>query len=85
MLVTISLANTSTNQKEDLSTFKAKIRSLVTADPGLPHLSPTQSFWQPAHPTVSDIQLPSLPVETDVVIIGLGITGYSVTKALQGS
>lgn len=55
----------------------------MTADPGLPRTNPTQSFWQlPPHHAVSDIQSSTLRQETDIAIIGSGITGCSVTKAL---
>lgn len=65
------------------SKLRAKIASLVAADPGLPRRSPTESFWQqPPHHAVSNIQSPELRQEADVVVIGSGITGCSVTKAL---
>ncbi|KAJ4403434.1 hypothetical protein N0V82_010653 [Gnomoniopsis sp. IMI 355080] len=63
--------------------IQAKVRSLITADPGLPRPNPTQSFWQlPPHPDLANIQSPVLRKETDVVIIGSGITGCSVARAL---
>lgn len=63
--------------------FESKVRALVAADPGLPNPNPTTAFWQmPMHDTVGTIQSSSLPAETDVVVIGSGITGTSVTKAL---
>lgn len=41
------------------------------------------SSWQvPVHPTVASIQSPALPQCTDFAVIGSGITGCSVTKAL---
>lgn len=56
---------------------------MVTADPGLPRSNPTPSFWQlPPHHAVSSVQASTLRQETDVVVIGSGITGCSVTKAL---
>lgn len=59
------------------------MEALITADPGLPRPNPTQSFWQmPPHPELSTIQSPELPKETDIVIIGSGITGCSVARAL---
>jgi glycine/D-amino acid oxidase-like deaminating enzyme len=55
----------------------------MTADPQLPRQNPTISFWQePQHPTVSDAQSSILPQTTDFAVIGSGITGCSVTKAL---
>lgn len=58
------------------------LRTLITQDPGLPKPNPTSSYWQtPPHP-LSDTQSPSLPPQTDVVIIGSGITGLSVLLTL---
>ena len=55
----------------------------MTADPQLPRLNPTTAFWQqPPHPTVSNSQSTALPETTDFAVIGSGITGCSVTKAL---
>ncbi|CAL3969607.1 unnamed protein product, partial [Diplocarpon coronariae] len=56
--------------------------SFTKSDPGLPRANPTKAFWQePAHP-LCDVQSPSLPLSTDILIIGSGITGCSVTKHL---
>ena len=61
------------------------ISDLLEVDPGLPVLNPTQSFWQsPPHP-LANIQSTSLPSTADVVVIGSGITGCSVAKALLDS
>ncbi|KAM3469429.1 hypothetical protein MY5147_007075 [Beauveria neobassiana] len=56
-------------------------------DPGLPRALPTTSYWQvPPHPTLADKQSPQLPMNTDVAVIGSGITGCSVAKhILDGS
>ncbi|KAM5385720.1 hypothetical protein ACJZ2D_000919 [Fusarium nematophilum] len=52
-------------------------------DYDLPKPNPSISLWQlPPHPTVSAIQSTSLARFTDIVVIGSGITGCSVTKAL---
>ncbi|KAF4442961.1 putative oxidoreductase ordL [Fusarium austroafricanum] len=49
---------------------------LITIPPGLPSANPTVPTWQtPPHPTVSNAQSNVLSPETDVVIIGSGITG----------
>jgi glycine/D-amino acid oxidase-like deaminating enzyme len=57
--------------------------SKLSSDPGLPHENPTVSAWQtPPHPELASIQSPSLPAETDTVIIGSGITGCSVASTL---
>ncbi|RTE81288.1 hypothetical protein BHE90_004228 [Fusarium euwallaceae] len=56
---------------------------LITICPGLPSPNPTQAAWQqPPHPTISDAQSPELPSETDVAVIGSGITGTAVTHYL---
>lgn len=55
----------------------------IKADPLLPRPNPTATFWQePPHPTVASIQSQELPSKTDIAIIGSGITGCSVAKAL---
>jgi hypothetical protein len=52
-------------------------------DPGLPHANPTKSYWQePEHESIATIQSPQLPSETDILIIGSGITGCSIAKQL---
>ncbi|KAF4964250.1 hypothetical protein FSARC_7804 [Fusarium sarcochroum] len=56
---------------------------LMTVRPGLPSTSPTVPAWQtPPHPTVSNARSSTLPSETDVVIIGSGITGIGATHCL---
>ncbi|KAK7424322.1 hypothetical protein QQX98_000590 [Neonectria punicea] len=56
---------------------------LITIRPGLPSEKPTVAAWQiPPHPAVSSTQSPTLPHETDIVIIGSGITGCGVAHAL---
>ncbi|KAF5264255.1 hypothetical protein FOXYS1_4971 [Fusarium oxysporum] len=63
--------------------FMRKLRAALLSDPLLPRPNPSISLWQePAHPTVSNIQSPTLPRYADIVVIGSGITGCSVTKAL---
>lgn len=57
--------------------------SRLSSDPGLPHPKPTVSAWQvPEHPELAAIQSPSLPANTDTVIIGSGITACSVASTL---
>ncbi|KAG5791879.1 hypothetical protein H9Q69_009059 [Fusarium xylarioides] len=63
--------------------FMRKLRAALLSDPLLPRPNPSISLWQePAHHTVSSIQSPTLPKCADIVVIGSGITGCSVTKAL---
>jgi glycine/D-amino acid oxidase-like deaminating enzyme len=58
----------------------------MTADPQLPRPNPTTAFWQePPHPSVSNAQSSALPPTTDFAVIGSGITGCSVTRALLES
>lgn len=56
----------------------------ISQDPGLPCEKPTNSFWQqdPPHPDLTAIQSASLPRQTDVLIIGSGITAASVSHHL---
>jgi glycine/D-amino acid oxidase-like deaminating enzyme len=52
------------------------------ADPGLPRPNPTQSYWQHVPHPLADIQSSELPTNRDFAIIGSGITGLAVAKAL---
>lgn len=55
----------------------------MTIPPGLPSVTPTEATWQqPPHPTVATAQSPSLPEETDMAIIGSGITGIAAAQYL---
>lgn len=54
----------------------------LLADPGLPTLNPTKSFWQSPPKIKLDSTPPKLPESSDVVIIGSGITGCSVAQWL---
>lgn len=56
----------------------------VFADPGIPDPQHTTSpFWlKDPHPELSKCQSNTLPSETDVVIIGSGITGASIARTL---
>ncbi|KAI1073219.1 hypothetical protein LB507_010863 [Fusarium sp. FIESC RH6] len=56
---------------------------LIKIPPGLPSKKPTAPTWQnPPHPTVSNAQSQSLSPETDIVIIGSGITGTGAAHFL---
>ncbi|KAK1691108.1 FAD dependent oxidoreductase-domain-containing protein [Colletotrichum godetiae] len=66
----------------DIARFLQNVSKAISQDPGLPRPNPTTSSWQvPEHPFGS-IQSPTLPKQTDFVVIGSGITGCSVTKTL---
>ncbi|KAF4450485.1 FAD dependent oxidoreductase [Fusarium austroafricanum] len=58
------------------------IEGYITQDPGLPRQNPTSSYWQHIPHKLADTKSPSLPLTTDVAVIGSGITGVSVTKTL---
>ncbi|KAF5705120.1 gamma-glutamylputrescine oxidoreductase [Fusarium globosum] len=63
--------------------FMRKLRTTLLSDPLLPRPNLFVSLWQePAHPTAPSIQSPTLLQHADVVVIGSGITGCSVTRAL---
>ncbi|UPL03158.1 hypothetical protein LCI18_014092 [Fusarium solani-melongenae] len=65
-----------------MSRLMKTISKAILEDPGLPRENPTVSAWQvPAHPLAST-QSATLPQRTDFAVIGSGITGCSVTKAL---
>jgi glycine/D-amino acid oxidase-like deaminating enzyme len=55
---------------------------IIHRDPGLPVDSPTPSYWQMPPHKICNSQSPELPSETNVVIIGSGITGTSVAYHL---
>lgn len=56
---------------------------LITVQSGLPSTNPTTPTWQtPPHPTVANAQSHALPSETDVIIIGSGITGIGAAHSL---
>lgn len=59
-----------------------QVKERISLAPGLPKPNPTRSSWQqPPHPTVANIQS-DLADETDIVIIGSGITGCGAAHAL---
>jgi hypothetical protein len=57
------------------------IEARIRRSPGLPPPNPTRSFWAVPPAKIADHRS-DLPKHTDVVIIGSGITGTSVAKAL---
>lgn len=61
----------------------AKLLSQIAADPQLPRPNPTEAFWQlPPHKTLSQVQSSTLLQQTDIAIIGSGVTGCSIAKNL---
>ncbi|KAI1054375.1 hypothetical protein LB505_014169 [Fusarium chuoi] len=65
------------------SDFIQDVVKLITVQSGLPSTNPTTPTWQtPPHPTVANAQSHALPSETDVIIIGSGITGIGAAHSL---
>ncbi|KAH8743755.1 FAD dependent oxidoreductase [Diaporthe sp. PMI_573] len=58
------------------------VETYITQDPGLPRQNPTKSYWQHVPHAISDVQSAQLPTDTDIAVIGSGITGASVIKTL---
>lgn len=58
------------------------LEEILARDPELPRSSPTVSFWQHVPHALAEVTSTSLPSETDFAVIGSGLTGLSVTKAL---
>ncbi|EXK29510.1 hypothetical protein FOMG_13985 [Fusarium oxysporum f. sp. melonis 26406] len=58
------------------------IEEYLTQDPGLPRQNPTSSYWQHIPHPLANTRSPSFPTTADVVVIGSGITGASVTKTI---
>ncbi|KJX92818.1 hypothetical protein TI39_contig5823g00001 [Zymoseptoria brevis] len=54
-------------------------------DPKLPSPNPTSAFWQEPPSSISTIQSPALPTQTDYAVIGSGITACSVAHNLLSS
>ncbi|KAJ0415414.1 FAD dependent oxidoreductase [Aspergillus carlsbadensis] len=70
------MANSARNSQE------ASMRCLIQQDPGLPRTNPTTSYWQSPPHKLSNVQSTSLPSRTDIAVLGSGITGASVAKAI---
>ncbi|KAM0084272.1 hypothetical protein ACKRZS_003489 [Fusarium odoratissimum] len=63
--------------------FIQDVVKLITVQSGLPSTNPTAPTWQtPPHPAVANAQSHALPSETDIVIIGSGITGIGAAHSL---
>ncbi|RKK96934.1 hypothetical protein BFJ68_g6401 [Fusarium oxysporum] len=63
--------------------FIQDVVKLITVQSGLPSTNPTAPTWQtPPHPDVANAQSHALPSETDIVIIGSGITGIGAAHSL---
>lgn len=78
---TFSLARHAfTELSDNVRTFKA-LKERIEAEPGLPVANPTRSFWM-SPPSPIAHHCSDLPQYVDVVTVGSGITGTSVTKTL---
>ncbi|GKT56386.1 FAD dependent oxidoreductase [Colletotrichum tofieldiae] len=68
----------------DLNKQYKALLARVNAAPGLPHENPSSPYWldDPPFPELVDIRSEKLPRESDVVVIGSGITGVAVTRGL---
>jgi hypothetical protein len=68
---------------EILSQLNADLQPVLRRlknDPGLPTSQPTTSYWllEPPFPALATKQSPEFPTETDVVVIGSGITSAAI-------
>ncbi|KAL2441928.1 hypothetical protein ABEF95_016886 [Exophiala dermatitidis] len=66
----------------DMSSIFKTLAARLDKDPGTPFENATASFWQDPPHSFATQQSASLPAETDVVIIGSGITAISTAKHL---
>ena len=64
------------------ATLLQKLAARLDRDPGIPVDNATESFWQIPRYSFADQQSETLPKETDVLIIGSGITGIGVAQHL---
>ncbi|KAI5263181.1 nucleotide-binding domain-containing protein [Aureobasidium subglaciale] len=64
-------------------TFQALV-ARINHGPSLPNRNPTKSYWleNPPFPELVNTRSNELPTETDVIIIGSGITGAAVARSL---
>lgn len=58
------------------------IKNLLTTDPGLPRPKPTAPYWQDLKHSLGDHKSQELRKDTDVAIIGSGVTGTSLAYHL---
>lgn len=59
-----------------------RFKERIALAPGLPNPNPTTSAWQEPPDSIANIQSPDFPQDTDVVIIGSGVTGCGVAHTL---
>ncbi|KAL6404340.1 putative oxidoreductase ordL [Ilyonectria robusta] len=63
-------------------TMIERFKERIALAPGLPNPNPTTSAWQQPPDSIANIQSPDFPQDTDVVIIGSGVTGCGVAHTL---
>ncbi|RSL66687.1 hypothetical protein CEP53_003282 [Fusarium sp. AF-6] len=64
------------------TSLKQQIKDRLCLTSGLPSAKPTSSAWQEPPASIATTQSKTLPLETDIAIIGSGITGTSVAHTL---
>ncbi|KAL9571897.1 hypothetical protein ACKAV7_003886 [Fusarium commune] len=62
--------------------FAQQVKDRLCLTAGLPSTHPTASYWQEPPSEISTIQSADLPCETDIAIIGSGVTGTGVAHTL---
>ncbi|EPQ55850.1 FAD dependent oxidoreductase [Gloeophyllum trabeum ATCC 11539] len=67
---------------QDLNNDFRAVQSRIRTSPGLPVPSPTRSSWQTPASPLCGFQSELLPQEVDILIIGSGITGCAVARAI---
>ena len=69
-------------KESELSKAVQSLAARLNQDPGTPVKNATEAFWQdPPHPFANQ-QSERLPEDSDVVLIGSGITGISIAQHL---
>ena len=63
-------------------TIMHKLAARLDRDPGIPVNDPTESFWQVPRHSFADQQSETLAKQTDIIIIGSGISGISIAQHL---
>jgi glycine/D-amino acid oxidase-like deaminating enzyme len=79
--LTATVAPTPTESTPVVQT-RATIAARMARDPGLPVPSPTMSYWQDPEHSFAHVRSTALPKDTDVALIGSGITAVSTAQHL---
>lgn len=72
---------------KDTAYDNSELRALherINSNPGIPVQNPSEPFWlqDPPFPALVNAQSKILPKEADIVIIGSGITGASISRTI---